>query len=224
MATITSTTTPSTTTTPVQDEKQHIRVRKWRQERKLIGPGGHLEILTWTPEVPVPTKALQESQHVDVKTSTAIKKAQINTRKRAAPSDGSAARMTRSLRHNTTNSTELWGQLPPVTLTRPVVKKETTIKPDPADTSATTSDPPSVTHAEASVVAESAEDTKASSENGFECTAASLPGNETTTSTAATALLDFDDDDDDDEGYISPLSSGTDVGSPSPSPVASPDS
>ncbi|OQR91123.1 hypothetical protein ACHHYP_04959 [Achlya hypogyna] len=95
------------------DAGDQVRVRKWRRELKPVGPGGHLEIMAWVPEVPLPTMALQQSrnQSVDPKGVSATTKKHGNSRKRAA-ADGQAARMTRSLRHNTTNGSELWGQLP----------------------------------------------------------------------------------------------------------------
>ncbi|KAF0736097.1 hypothetical protein DYB37_004780 [Aphanomyces astaci] len=188
----------------------HVHVRKWRKELKHVGPGGHLEVLAWIPVVPTPTPALQSSlQHnVDTagKSSAVVKKAQFNTRKRTAPIDGAAARMTRSLRHNTPSGSELWGQLPSNSVRPPVRKEEKKAGDDDNPSDAASGRPAS-------------NDTASEPQGSIEHVSDPSPA-PTEEGVVKHEYSFADDDDDDDEGYISPLSS-PDVASPSP--VASPD-
>ncbi|RHY34360.1 hypothetical protein DYB32_001004 [Aphanomyces invadans] len=194
-----------------------VRVRKWRKELKHVGPGGHLEVLAWIPEVPTPTPALQTTLHHTVdtgKSSAVVKKAQFNTRKRAAPPDGTSARMTRSLRHNTTNGSELWGQLSSSNSVRPPARKEEKkVGEDGHHQSDAAGVPPS--HDTSNNLHDGTNDTPLAPSDATPVPSQLVTGNLHEYSFA-------DDDDDDDDGYISPLSS-PDIASASPSPAASPD-
>ncbi|OQR92432.1 hypothetical protein THRCLA_08709 [Thraustotheca clavata] len=210
-----------------------VRVRKWRRELKPVGPGGHLEVMSWVPEVPVPTVALQQSRiaSVDTKGSTAgAKKVILNTRKRTA-ADGPAARMTRSLRQNAGFGTELWGQLPPPTAKTSFGKKEekkleihmaldqghhhydTTphlSSAIPTDTSAASSKPTSPAKIQSTVT------------TPVEATVPELPRNDSIESLENIIPYDVSaDDEDDDEGYRTLSPSSPEV-SASPSPAGSP--
>ncbi|KDO20036.1 hypothetical protein SPRG_14184 [Saprolegnia parasitica CBS 223.65] len=219
-----------------QDDVEVVRVRKWRRELKPIGPGGHLEITSWVPEVSVPTLALQQSRQLnaDPKGSSATTKKSANARKRAA-ADGSAARMTRSLRHNAGSGSELWGQLPPPstrTATRGKEEKKLEIhmaldqgqhhydvvpsshvsSTVPTDTSAPSSKPtsPAKAASTATTPAEPALSTISSVDSNNDFLAGMIPYDGSA------------DDDDDDEGYRTLSPSSSPEVSASPSPAASP--